>query len=197
MAQAGPRRKALPGAAALPRDAEGGMFDAWLAARVFSQDQDRSMRLTDILRADCVTVALQASDRQQAIAELVDLLAARIGLVDADTLKTAVWEREKTRTTGIGHGIAIPHGKAPSVKQLHMVMAKPVKPIDFAAIDGKPVDLIFLITSPMDQTGPHIQALASITKMLVDTGFRSRLKQATSAEALYQLIAERDAQSVA
>ncbi|MEE9212677.1 MAG: PTS sugar transporter subunit IIA [Phycisphaeraceae bacterium] len=155
------------------------------------------MRLSDILQPDCVKVPLDATSSQEAIGELIDLLVAKTGLSDADELKRAVWQREQTRTTGIGHGIAIPHGKNSGCDRLQMAIGKPATPIDFDAVDGRPVDLIFLLASPVDQTGPHIQALANISRMLTDDTFRDEIKKAQSPDQLYQLICEHEAQRTA
>lgn len=153
------------------------------------------MRLTDILQPECVLVPLDASDKRQAIYALADRLVASTPIQDADELKQAIWQRETTRTTGIGHGIGIPHGKAAGVDQLRMAVGRLSKPIDFGAIDGKPVDLILLLASPQDQTGPHIQALARISRLLTDAEFRQALKEAPTPEALYEMIAGHEAQA--
>ncbi|WP_428388864.1 PTS sugar transporter subunit IIA [Mucisphaera sp.] len=151
------------------------------------------MRLTDILQPECVVVPLQGTDKHGVIDELASLLAANSPIASADELKEAIWQREETRTTGIGHGIGIPHGKASGVDKLRMAIGRPSEPIEFGAIDGQPVDLILLLASPLDQTGPHIQALAKISRMLTDESLRASLKAAEDAEALYAIIAEHEA----
>ncbi len=150
------------------------------------------MQLTDILKDDCVKVPLDATDKQAAIYELIDLLAERGCVTNTEALKQAVWHRETTRTTGIGHGLAIPHGKSDCCDHLVMAIGKPAKPIDFQSIDGKPVNVIILLVSPADQTGPHIQALAHISRMMTNDDFRAAIRQADSGDAVYQLIAEHD-----
>lgn len=152
------------------------------------------MRITDILQPGCVRVPLQARTKQEAIFELVDALAAAGVVTSAEELKQAVWSREMTRTTGIGHGIAIPHGKVAGCPKLVMAMGKVASPIDFDSIDRKPVELIFLLASPLDQTGPHIQALARISRLLTDEAFRDAMKSATSAEQLFNLIKSHEAE---
>ncbi|MEX0885525.1 MAG: PTS sugar transporter subunit IIA [Phycisphaeraceae bacterium] len=154
------------------------------------------MRLTEILQPDCVKVPLEAGRKQDAIAELVHLLVDRTGITGADELNQAIWQRETTRTTGIGHGIAIPHGKSAGVDRLRMAIGKPAQPLDFGAIDGQPVELLLLLASPEDQTGPHIQALARISRMLTDAEFRTAIKNASTAEELYQLIQDREPNTV-
>lgn len=156
-----------------------------------------SMRLTEILNPQCVKVPLSATGKEQAIYELVDILANTLEIADVTELREVVWRREQTRTTGIGHGIAIPHGKASGCTQLCMAVGKTGQPIDFGAIDGKPVELIILLASPIDQTGPHIQVLAQISRMLTDGDFLSAVKQAESSRQLYELIAQQEANSPA
>ncbi len=151
------------------------------------------MRLTDILQPECVVAPLESTNKQDAIFALADVLLAHTPINDGPGLKEAIWQRETTRTTGIGHGIGIPHGKAAGVDRLRMAIGRPVEPIEFGAIDGKPVDLIILLASPLDQTGPHIQALAKISRMLTDEDFRGALKRVESAQMLYNLIAEHEA----
>ena len=146
------------------------------------------MRLTDILQPDCVKVPLESDTKQGCINELIDLLVERLAVRDADALKEAVWQRELTRTTGIGHGIGIPHGKADCVDDLCMAIGRPAKPLEFGAIDGQPVNLILLLASPLDKTGPHIQALAKISRLLVSDDLRNALQEAPTAQDVYDLL---------
>ena len=150
------------------------------------------MRLVDILQPDTIRVPLQAVEKQDAIFELVDLLAEKVGIEDVNALRDAVWQREMTRTTGIGHGVGIPHGKIEGCRVLCMAIGLTRDPIEFGAIDGQPVQLIILLASPADQTGPHIQALAQISRFLTDADFRTRIKQTNSADELYELIKEKE-----
>lgn len=150
------------------------------------------MRLTDILQPDCVRVPLVGEDKQACIYELVDLLVEHTDIEDAQALKEAVWQREQTRTTGIGHGIGIPHGKAACCDELRMAIGRPAQPMEFGSIDGKPVNLIILLASPLDKTGPHIQALAKISRLLVSEDLRDALQEAESAQALYDLLVQHE-----
>src|ERR1043165_9478393 len=122
------------------------------------------MNLLDILTPECIKAPLAAQDKRGVIDELVDVLARCSKVGDAAALKEAVWTRELTRTTGIGHGLAIPHGKSTGLSSLAMAIGKPAKPMDFQAIDGQPVRLIVLLASPPDRTSHHIQALARIRR---------------------------------
>jgi len=150
------------------------------------------MNLTEILKPSCVKVPLDATDKKSAIFELVDLLES-CGLVhDTESLKAAVWTREQTRTTGIGHGLAIPHGKCESLSGLAMAIGRPAEPLEFAAIDQRPVRLIVLLASPPDRTSDHIQALAKISRLMTDAAFRERLFAAQSSDELYSLLAAQE-----
>ena len=150
------------------------------------------MQLTEILRPDCIRVPLAGQDKRSAVEELVDLLAERGRIGDAEAMKQAIWQREATRTTGIGHGLAIPHGKSACCEGLVMAIGKPQKPIDFQSIDGRPVSVIFLLASPIDQTGPHIQALAKISRILCRADVRGAIFTATDAQTIYDLIAREE-----
>lgn len=150
------------------------------------------MTLTQILRLDCVKVPLEGKDKQSVIAELVGLLDAEGLLLDKDAALKAVLAREQTRSTGIGSGIAIPHGKCGAVKELVMAVGIASEPIDFASVDGKPVSVILLLVSPAEQTGPHIQALARISKLTLDQKFRDALAHAGSAQQAYELIRDKE-----
>lgn len=150
------------------------------------------MLLTEILQRECVRVPVQAKDKESVITELVDLLEANGLLSDRDTVLKAVLAREQTRTTGIGSGIAIPHGKCKAVKELVMAIGIAHEPIDFASVDGQPVAIILLLVSPADQTGPHIQALARISRLMLDEPFRQSLEKATSVEQAYELLSNKE-----
>lgn len=145
------------------------------------------MNLTDILSPRAVKVPLVSTDKKAVIDELVDLLE-EAGLIESpDTLKQIVWEREQQRSTGIGDGLAIPHGKSTCTANPVMAIGRPVAPIEFDAIDGHAVELIVLLASPPDRTADHIQALGKISRIMSDPEFRRAAYTAPSAEALYQL----------
>lgn len=146
------------------------------------------MLLTDILDPACVIVPMKSADKRSAIEELVNVLADQGQTDDRARLLAAVMEREATRSTGIGNAMAIPHGKCPCVDRLVMAIGRPAQPIDFDAIDGKPVSLIVLLASPIDQTGPHIQALARISRLMSQEAVRLRLVAAQSGAELYSIL---------
>ena len=146
------------------------------------------MILTQILQPTCIKVPLDSNDKDSAITELVDMLDASNQIEDRDTVLEAVLIREQTRSTGIGSGIAIPHGKCNGVKELVMAIGVANTPIEFDSIDQKPVSIIVLLASPIDRTGPHIQALARISRLMLDDKFKDQLQNANSAEEAYDLI---------
>ncbi|UCC96391.1 MAG: PTS sugar transporter subunit IIA [Phycisphaerales bacterium] len=146
------------------------------------------MILTQILRPNCVKVPLESRDKEAVIAELVDLLDAGGLLSDRDLALDAVLTRERIQSTGTGAGIAIPHGKCNAVRELVMAIGIAGEPIEFQSVDGKPVTILILLVSPADQTGPHIQALARISRLMLKEDFRQNLEQAASAEQVYELL---------
>ena len=150
------------------------------------------MRLIDILKPENIKVPLESLSKNDAIAELVNLLAKNGDVTDAKKVLDAVLERESTRTTGIGNGLAIPHGKCTSTKDLVMAIGKAGTPIDFQAIDGRPVTLIWLLTSPPDKTGPHIHALARISRLMTIDKFRQSLSVAKTSQEVFDLIMKQD-----
>lgn len=148
------------------------------------------MTLTEILRPGCVKVPLAAANKKDAIQELVELLAREQVIENAEPVLKAVLDREAIRSTGMGQGFAIPHGKCANVHRLVMAIGKAKKPIEFDSVDRQPVTLIILLVSPIDQTGPHIQALARISRLMTDTAIRKQLWQSDGPEDIYRLITQ-------
>ena len=148
------------------------------------------MRILDILSPSTVKVPLSATEKHPAIDELVDLLAANGLCPDPVSVKRAVWERESQRSTGIGEGLAIPHGKCGGTQGLVMAMGKPAQPIEFGSIDKKPVQLVILLVSPPEKKDEHIQALGKISKIMTSPEFRQRAYAAQTATELYGLFRE-------
>ncbi len=146
-----------------------------------------TMDLIDILSPKAIKVPLAATNKKAAIYELVDLLVDAGRIKQAAPLKEAVWQRELQRTTGIGEGLAIPHGKCNCTSTLHMAIGRPAEPLDFDSVDKKPTQLIVLLASPPDKTSDHIQALGMISRLMADPKFREAAYNAESAEGLYAL----------
>jgi fructose-specific phosphotransferase system IIA component len=150
------------------------------------------MRLSEILKPENIKIPLESQTKTEAIGELVTLLAQNSQLTDAKSVLAAVLEREATRTTGIGNGLAIPHGKAAGLDHLVMAIGKPRQAIDFQSIDGKPVTIIWLLCSPPDQTAPHIHALARISRLMTLDKFRANLNAAHTAQEIYEIISKQE-----
>jgi len=150
------------------------------------------MVLTQILQPSCVKVPVESRDKEGVIAELVDLLDTSGLLSDRDVALQAVMTRERIQSTGTGVGLAIPHGKCKAVSELVMAIGIAHEPIEFESIDGKPVRIIILLVSPADQTGPHIQALARISRLMLNIEFKQKLEKAASAKEVFELLSNQE-----
>jgi fructose-specific phosphotransferase system IIA component len=150
------------------------------------------MRLTEILKPDNIKIPLESKTKAEAIGELVNLLASTGDVTDPKKVLDAVLEREATRTTGIGNGLAIPHGKCDGTTHLVMAIGRAAAPIDFQAIDGRPVSIIWMLASPKDMTGPHIHALARISRLMTIDKFRAALLQAKTPQEAFDIIVQQE-----
>ena len=155
------------------------------------------MQLTEILSAGHIRIPLAATRRDEAIRELLDLLVASGEVADAEAAMAALLDREKTRTTGIGGGLALPHARTPAARKLVMAMGKSPAGVDFDSIDGRPATLLAMLLGPPDATGPHIQALARISRILSVEPLRRRIEAAASPEQLLKIIAEHEKEEAA
>lgn len=152
------------------------------------------MNLLDILSPESTIVDLKGESKEDIITELVNSLAVGDTITDRDQVLQAVLDREKIMSTGIGDGIAIPHGKSAAVTELVAAMGTQRRGIDFDALDGEPAFVFFLLVSPANVSGPHIKALARISRLLKNDAFKKKLIEANSAEEIIATIeaAERD-----
>lgn len=155
------------------------------------------MELTKLLLPERVKVPLVGTDKKSVISELIDLLASVGGLTNREAALEAVLKREAERSTGIGYGLAIPHGRTDGCRSLAMAAGKPASPIDFQSLDGRPVTFVVLLVSPPNETGPHIQALARISRLMNAESFRAAVAQADTGKALYDAIAAQEARDAA
>ena len=155
------------------------------------------MDLVELLDRRCIKTRLQADNKNDAIKELIDLLAENGVLAEPAAALQAVLEREKVRTTGIGLGLALPHGKCPDGQK--PVIAIGLKPagLDFDSVDGRPVDIIVLMVSPSNQVAQHIQALARISRFLSFDEFRKNLRKATTADEIYEVVKRKEEEAAA
>ncbi|HUC67471.1 MAG TPA: PTS IIA-like nitrogen regulatory protein PtsN [Stellaceae bacterium] len=154
------------------------------------------MEIADILTPAGVIANLRAANKRQALQELAKRAAQLTGKHER-TIFEVLLERERLGTTGIGHGTAIPHGRMPDLLQLHALFARLEKPIDFEAIDGQPVDLIFLLLTPATSGADHLKALARISRLLRDKTICEKLRGTDRADALYALLTDRAASHAA
>lgn len=152
-----------------------------------------SFDLRQILHLDLIKVPLAGATKREAIDELCDLICDSPAVTDPGNFRRAVWDREGQRSTGIGEGLAIPHGKCPGVSEITMAIGRPASPIPFDAIDGEPVKLIVLLASPAAKIADHIQALGRISKFMSDPTTRARAYEAESSEELFELLSSLDA----
>ena len=150
------------------------------------------MRLIDLLDPEAVIPDLKAREKKDVLDELATAMAPGLG-VPADRLGRVLAEREKLGSTGIGDGIAIPHGKLEGIDGLRVGFARSRAGVDFEAMDGAPTHLFFVLMAPEESVGDHLKMLARISRMLKDTAFRSRLMKAHSREEILSLIEEEDA----
>lgn len=150
------------------------------------------MLLTELLSPDRVLLPLPAGDRQTAIAvltrRLADLANARY-----DAVLDAVLERESVQSTGIGFGVAIPHGRCAAVQELSMVAGVSARPVPFDSIDGEPVRLFFLIVGPEASAGLHVKLLSRIARLVRRDSVRQQLVEATTADAFYHVLLDAEA----
>lgn len=150
------------------------------------------MKILDILAPDAIIPDMQATSKPEALQELAGILAALHPEIDRVRLGTVLVEREQLGSTAIGEGIAIPHGKLPGVRNVLAAFARSKKGIDFDSLDGGPTRLFFLLVAPEDSAGIHLKALARVSRLLKDKGFRDRLFAGETREELYAVIKEED-----
>ena len=152
------------------------------------------MKFTDFIRPNAIIISLKSTKKEDVIREMVKALQEADG-VPEDELESvieAVMKREELGSTGIGHGVAVPHAKHASVESLAGLVAVSADCVDFDSLDREPVQLFFMIVSPVDRPGEHLRALEHITRKLKDDSFVRSLKQARSPEEAYGALQEAD-----
>ena len=147
------------------------------------------MEINDLLPPDGVTADLKVTSKKQALQDLAKRAAEVSGLQERAVFDVLM-ERERLGTTGVGNGIAIPHGKLPNLDRMNGFFARLGQPIDFQAIDERPVDLIFVLLAPESAGADHLKALARISRLLRDQGVCDKLRGTDSAEALFAILTE-------
>lgn len=150
------------------------------------------MRILDILPKHAIIPDLEGRTKRQVLEELIETLLGEIPGLDRDRLMAVLLERERLGSTGIGDGIAIPHGKIKDIDRLLLSFGKSNRGVDFESMDGKPVHLLFLLVAPENCTGIHLRALARIARMLKNAPVRKRLVSVTTQDEIYAVIQQED-----
>ncbi len=146
----------------------------------------------DFLNKNAISVDIKASDKEGVIRELVDILATATGIKNKEDLVRAVLAREALGSTGIGQGVGIPHAKSQEVKELVAAFGLSKSGINFDSLDGESVHIFFLMIAPEESAGPHLKALARISRMLKDKYFRELLRKAKDENEVLRIIQEED-----
>ncbi len=150
------------------------------------------MKIMDFLNKNAISVDIKASDKEGVIRELVDILATATGIKNKEDLVRAVLAREALGSTGIGQGVGIPHAKSQEVKELVAAFGLSKSGINFDSLDGESVHIFFLMIAPEESAGPHLKALARISRMLKDKYFRELLRKAKDENEVLRIIQEED-----
>jgi PTS system nitrogen regulatory IIA component len=145
------------------------------------------MDIADLLTPESVIVSLRATSKKQTLAEMARRAADITGLHER-AIFDVLLERERLGTTGVGRGIAIPHGKLPDLERLYGFFARLDPPVDFEAVDEQPVDLVFLLLAPESAGADHLKALARVSRLLREAKTCEKLRSLGSAEAIYKLL---------
>src|SRR3989338_730243 len=151
------------------------------------------MKITDILNERTVQVKLAGSTKEEIINAMIDLAAASDKVVDKERMRTAIFEREKIMSTGVGSGFAIPHGKTDAVSDIVAAFAITEKPIDYQSLDEQPVRLVFLLVGRDTMVGPHIKLLSRISRLMNKEDFRRKLLEAKDVPTVLQLFRDEEA----
>ncbi|GKT08393.1 PTS sugar transporter subunit IIA [Desulforhabdus sp. TSK] len=150
------------------------------------------MKIVDILTEQSIVTELKGSTKKQVMEELIDAVLEYKPQLDRKRLMSVLLERERLGSTGIGDGIAIPHGKLKDLDQLVLSFGRSSQGVDFESMDGKPVHLFFLLVAPENCAGIHLRALAKIARLLKNSAIRKKLGSVVSREEIYSIIREED-----
>ena len=153
------------------------------------------MQLADFLDFDAIKTSLSGGNKRSLLQQLANIASQRLG-VEASTILASLTEREQLGSTGFGQGVAIPHGKIEGLKRIYCLFARLAEPLDYKAIDNRPVDLIFLLLSPPEAGAEHLKALAAISRVTRNAATLEKMRGARSRDALTAVLMgadERDA----
>ena len=146
------------------------------------------MTITDLVAPEAIVPALKVSSKKQALQDLAARAATLTGQNERAIFEVLL-QREKLGTTAVGYGVAIPHGKLPKLTKMFGMFARLDRAIDFEALDGQPVDLVFLLLAPEGAGADHLKALARVARLLRDQDTANKLRTARDAQALYAVLA--------
>jgi PTS system nitrogen regulatory IIA component len=147
------------------------------------------MDLGDFISPEAVVASLKIKDKKQLLTELAARAAPMAGLPEREIVDVLL-QRERLGSTGLGHGVAIPHGKLVGLKKIVGLFVHLAEPIDFESVDGEPVDIVFLLLAPEGAGADHLKALACISRLLRDDAAIKKLRASEDAAALYALLTE-------
>ena len=150
------------------------------------------MRIEEVLKESCVIDSLRGKTKRDILFELVGVLKKADLIDDADKVVNIILDREKLGSTGIGDGVAIPHGKMKGIHNFLCVFGRSLEGVDFDAVDRKPVHIFFLLLAPEDAVNFHLKMLSRISKILRDPSFRKRLIDLPDSREIYKGIIEED-----
>lgn len=151
------------------------------------------MLLTDLLTPERIKIPLQSGTKEEVLRELVQVLTRSNGVDEPEEVLRAVREREAVLSTGIGNGVAIPHGKSAMVPELVMAAGRTASPVEFDSLDGQPVQLLFMLVGPETAAGPHIKALSRISRLIRNDSVRNMLINAKTPEEFFDSLQEAEA----
>jgi PTS system nitrogen regulatory IIA component len=154
------------------------------------------MALADLLQQDAIIPALKVNSKKQLLQELAVKAAKLTGVTEREIFDV-ILQRERLGSTGVGHGIAIPHGKLNTISTIKGVFARLEAPVDFEALDDEPVDLVFLLLAPEGAGADHLKALSRIARVLRDQDLVGKLRKTESASAIYAFLNEEQANHAA
>lgn len=151
------------------------------------------MKISELLNSQAIVADLQAKDKTKALAELTETLISCEPDLNREDVIAVLQEREKLGSTGIGDGVAIPHGKLAGIPELKLVFGRSHSGVDFESMDGQPAYLFFLLIAPEESVGVHLKTLARISKLLKDSIVRKKLMDAVDQNEIYQVILDEEA----
>src|SRR5512133_1857783 len=150
------------------------------------------MHIASLLEESFIAINLEAETKEEALMRMVDLLGSSTKVLDLEKIRRAILERERILSTGVGHGFAIPHAKVDALTDIVAAFATTARPIDFQALDGEPVRLIFMLVGRETHVGTHLKLLSRVSRLMNNETFRAQLLQATTPAEVLQLCQEEE-----